>query len=175
MIPLCSMPCIKYNLYAYYIQCTGIITLFDTCIHGIHTIHIYIYYIHIIYYEQDPKKVQRKYSSNVGNWEIPSAFLGAFLRVWSVNPVDRRKRCGPLRTKWSASFAPLFMTNGPCPEKRAQKCAVFLVCHYFERSKKNVFRTKHKYKCPLLEEGSKGKIKIFRKKSLYKIASNTPY
>ena len=74
MIPLCSMPCIKYNLYAYYIQCTGIITLFDTCIHGIHTIHIYILHTYYIYYEQDPKKVQRKYSSNEGTEKSPAHF-----------------------------------------------------------------------------------------------------
>jgi hypothetical protein len=61
------------------------------------------------------------------------------------------------------------------PEKRAQKCAGdFWFVIILSGAKKNVFKTKHKYKSSSRKR-CQGKNKVFRKKSLYEIASNTPY
>jgi hypothetical protein len=41
-------------------------------------LYIYILHTYYIYYEQDPKKVQRKYSSNEGTEKSPAHFWARF-------------------------------------------------------------------------------------------------
>ena len=71
------------------------------------------------------------------------------------------------------------MTNGPCPEKRAQKCAGDFWFVIILSGAKKCFRNFSLELEPNinLEKGAKGKIKYFEKNhcTRLKIASNTPY
>jgi hypothetical protein len=69
------------------------------------------------------------------------------------------------------------MTNGPRPQKRAQKCAGDFWFVIILSGAKKMFSEPNINTSPLLEKGAKGKIKYFDKKSLYEIACtcNTPY